>query len=232
MSRLPDRSRLRSGVRAGLSAGVATFAVGVAFGLVARPVVGALAAIVMSLVVFAGSAQLTAIGVLASGGSAAAATIGGLLMNLRFLPMGVAAAAAFRGRAWRRALEAQTLVDASWALALDDAGRVDRGLLIGATIPQAIGWWTGTAAGAFGGAALAHTRALGLDAIFPAFFLALLVDQLGDRRSLIAALLGAGVCLALMPFAPAGIPVAASAAGALIGLRASRDATPAGEDRS
>jgi 4-azaleucine resistance transporter AzlC len=225
-------SRLRSGLRTGVSAGVATFAIGVAFGLLARPVVGGLAAIVMSLVVFAGSAQLTAVGVLASGGSVAAATIGGLLMNLRFLPMGVAAASAFRGRAWRRALEAQTLVDASWALALDDAGRVDRGLLIGATIPQAIGWWTGTAVGALGGAQLAHTRAIGLDAIFPAFFLALLVDQLGDRRTLTAAVLGAGICLALMPLAPAGIPVAASAAGALIGLRSTADATSTAEKSS
>ena len=231
MRHVPETVRLRSGIRAGLSAGVATFAVGVAFGLLARPVIGALAAIVMSLVVFAGSAQLTAVGVLASGGSAAAATIGGLLMNLRFLPMGIASASAFRGRAWRRAVEAQTLVDASWALALDDAGRVERGLLIGATIPQAIGWWTGTAAGALGGAVLAHTHALGLDAIFPAFFLALLVEQLGDRRSLIAALLGAGICLVLMPLAPPGVPVAASAAGALIGLRLRRGATPAREER-
>jgi 4-azaleucine resistance transporter AzlC len=218
-------------MRAGVSAGVATFAVGVAFGLVARPVIGALAAVVMSVVVFAGSAQLTAISVLAGGGSTAAAAIAGLLMNLRFLPMGVAAASAFRGRAWRRALEAQTLVDASWAIAGDGAGRFDRALLIGATIPQAIGWWTGTAVGAFGGAALAHTDSLGLDAIFPAFFLALLVDQLQDRRALVAAALGAAICLVLVPSAPAGIPVAASAAGALVGLRTPRDDRPVGQDR-
>jgi 4-azaleucine resistance transporter AzlC len=221
---------MAAGMRAGVSAGIATFAVGVAFGLVATPVIGALAAVVMSVVVFAGSAQLTAIGVLAGGGSTAAAAIAGLLMNLRFLPMGVAAASAFRGRAWRRALEAQTLVDASWAIAGDGTGRFDRGLLIGATIPQAIGWWTGTAVGAFGGAALAHTHALGLDAIFPAFFLALLVDQLKDRRALVAAALGAAICLVLVPSAPAGIPVAASAAAALIGLRTRRDARPPGED--
>lgn len=220
----PHPGGLRSGIRAGLSAGVATFAVGLAFGLVARPVIGAGAAIAMSVLVFAGSAQLAAIGVLAGGGSTAAAALAGLLMNLRFLPMGVAAASAFRGRAWRRALEAQTLVDASWAIAGDDAGRFDRELLIGATIPQAVGWWTGTVAGAFGGAALAQTHALGLDAIFPAFFLALLIDQLGDRRSLVAAVLGGAVCLALIPSAPAGIPVAASAAGALIGLRSRRGA--------
>jgi 4-azaleucine resistance transporter AzlC len=211
-------SRLRSGLRTGVSAGVATFAIGVAFGLLARPVVGGLAAIVMSLVVFAGSAQLTAVGVLASGGSVAAATIGGLLMNLRFLPMGVAAASAFRGRAWRRALEAQTLVDASWALALDDAGRVDRGLLIGATIPQAIGWWTGTAVGALGGAQLAHTRAIGLDAIFPAFFLVLLVAELRSGRAVVAAALAVTLVLVLTPHVPPGVPVVAAAGAAVLGL--------------
>jgi 4-azaleucine resistance transporter AzlC len=209
---------------------VATSAVGIAFGLVARPVIGSVAAVAMSAVVFAGSAQLAAIGVLGGGGSAAAAAFAGLLMNLRFLPMGIAAASAFRGRPWRRALEAQTLVDASWAIAGDGTGRFDRELLIGATIPQAIGWWAGTAAGAFGGAVLAHTHALGLDAIFPAFFLALLVDQLGDRRSLVAAVLGAAVCLALIPSAPAGIPVAASAIGALIGLCSPREPGSASEE--
>ena len=228
----PHSGRLRSGMRAGLSAGVATFAVGLAFGLVARPVIGAIAAIVMSVVVFAGSAQLAATGVLAGGGSPAAAVIAGLLMNLRFLPMGIAAASAFRGRAWRRALEAQTLVDASWAISGDSAGHFDRELLIGATIPQVIGWWAGTAAGALAGAALADTNALGLDAIFPAFFLALLIDQVRDRRSLLAAALGAAVCLVLIPSTPAGIPVAASAAGALIGLRSRRDAGSVGEGGS
>jgi 4-azaleucine resistance transporter AzlC len=220
----PSHEPLRRGIHAGVGAGIATFAVGVAFGLVARPVLGTLATIVMSLVVFAGSAQLTAISVLAAGGSAEAAALAGLLMNLRFLPMGVAAASAFRGGPLRRAFEAQALVDASWAIAGDGTGRFDRGLLLGASIPQALGWWTGTAAGALGGAQLANANALGLDGIFPAFFLLLLIDQVKDRRALTAALLGAAVCLLLIPHAPAGIPVAASAAGAVIGLRPRRGA--------
>ena len=207
-----------------MSAGIATVAIGVAFGLLARPVIGTIGAIVMSIVVFAGSAQLTAVSVLAARGSAEAAVLAGLLMNLRFLPMGVAAASAFRGGPLRRALEAQALVDASWAIAGDGTGRFDRGLLLGASIPQALGWWVGTAVGALGGAWLAHAKALGLDAIFPAFFLLLLIDQVKDRRALIAAMLGAAICLVLIPHAPAGIPVAASAAGALIGVRPRRDA--------
>jgi 4-azaleucine resistance transporter AzlC len=214
---------LSRGIRVGISAGIATLAIGVAFGLVARPVIGAIPAIVMSGVVFAGSAQLTAVSVLAAGGSGAAAAVAGLLMNLRFLPMGVAAASAFRGGPLRRALEAQALVDASWAIAGDGTGRFDRGLLLGASIPQALGWWVGTVVGALGGAWLGHADALGLDAIFPAFFLLLLIDQVRDRRALTAAILGAAICVLLIPHAPAGIPVAASAAGALIGLRPRRN---------
>ena len=215
---------LRRGIRAGMSAGIASVGIGIAFGLLARSVIGAIPAIVMSIVVFAGSAQLTAVGVLAAGGSGAAAVLAGLLMNLRFLPMGVAAASAFRGGPLRRALEAQALVDVSWAIASDGAGRFDRGLLLGASIPQALGWWTGTAVGALGGAWLPGAHALGLDAIFPAFFLLLLIDQVKDRRALTAAVLGAAICLFLIPHAPAGIPVAASTAGALIGLRPRRHA--------
>jgi 4-azaleucine resistance transporter AzlC len=220
---LSSHGHLRRGIQAGMSAGIATVAIGVAFGLLARPVIGAIPAIVMSIVVFAGSAQLTAVSVLAAGGSGGAAALAGLLMNLRFLPMGVAAASAFRGGPLRRTLEAQALVDASWAIAGDGTGRFDRGLLLGASIPQALGWWVGTAIGALGGAWLPNTHTLGLDAIFPAFFLLLLIDQVKDRRALTAALLGAAICLVLIPHAPAGIPVAASAAGALIGLRPRRN---------
>ena len=102
-----SRADLRRGIRAGMSAGVATVAIGVAFGLLARPVLGAIPAIVMSIVVFAGSAQLTAVSVLGAGGSGGAAVLAGLLLNVRFLPMGVAAASVFRGGPLRRALEAQ-----------------------------------------------------------------------------------------------------------------------------
>src|SRR5204862_307177 len=83
--------------------------------------------------------------------------------NARFLPMGIAAAPAFKGGPLRRAAEGQTLVDASWALA-NDEGRFDRGLLIGATLPQFVGWVGGTIVGALAGPAIGDPKALGLDA--------------------------------------------------------------------
>ena len=87
-----NESSVRDGVRAGLPLVLPVFAVAVSFGVLARPVMGALPAVVMSIVVFAGAAQFASLSVLAAGGTAGAAIVAGLLMNARFLPMGFAAA--------------------------------------------------------------------------------------------------------------------------------------------
>ena len=73
--------------------------VGISFGVVAEPLMGSVAPIVMSALVFAGAAQFGATAVLASGGDPVTAIATGTMLNLRFLPMGVAAAPALRGRA-------------------------------------------------------------------------------------------------------------------------------------
>jgi branched chain amino acid efflux pump len=212
-------SSIRSGVRAGLPLVLPLFALAVSFGVLARPVMGRLPPVVMSTIVFAGAAQFAALSVLAAGSGAAAAIAAGLLMNLRFLPMGFAAARAFKGGTARRAAQGQALVDASWALASRGDGTFDRGVLLGATIPQAVAWISGTAVGVFAGGPLAHPDRLGLDAIFPAFYLALLVGELRTSRTVTAAALGASIALVLIPFAPGGLPVIAASVAALVGLR-------------
>lgn len=66
-------------------------------------------------------------------------------------------------------------------------------------------------------------EALGLDALFPAFFLALLVEgELRPGRPALAAGLGAVIALALIPFTAAGLPIIAASVAALIGLAAGR----------
>jgi predicted branched-subunit amino acid permease len=211
-------SPIRTGVRAGLPLVVPLFALAVSFGVLARPVMGWLPPIVMSMIVFAGAAQFAALSVLTAGGGAGAAIAAGLLMNTRFLPMGFAAARAFKGGPVRRAAQGQALVDASWALASRGDGTFDRGVLLGATIPQAFAWVSGTVVGVFAGGALANPDRFGLDAIFPAFYLALLVGEMRTPRAITAAALGAAVALALIPFAPGGVPVIAASVAALIGI--------------
>ena len=205
-------------MRAALVFVLPSIALSASFGVLAEPVIGATAAIVMSVIVYGGSAQFAALTVLAGGGGAGAAVAAGLLMNTRFLPMGLALGPSLPGGPALRALQGQALVDPSWALANRGGGRFDRRLLIGATSVQFVAWITGTVIGVFAGDVIGDPAALGLDALFPAFYLALLVEELRGRRPLAAAVLGATIAVALLPFAPPGLPVIAATSAALIAL--------------
>jgi predicted branched-subunit amino acid permease len=209
---------VRRGIRAGLPLALPTLVIGISFGVLAAPITGSVAAIVMSGIVFAGSAQFAAVSVLGAGGTAAAAAGAGLLLNARFLPMSIAAAPATRGGRVRRALEGQTIVDASWALAADADGRFDREVLIGGALPQFSAWFAGTVIGVLAGSALGDPEALGLDAMFPAFYLSLLVGELRSGDARIAAALAAAIALILVPFVPPGVPVLAAGLAALTGV--------------
>jgi predicted branched-subunit amino acid permease len=212
----------RAGLKAGVGFGLAALLLGISFGVLAEPLMGPVAPIVMSAVLFSGAAQFGSTAVLAAGGDALTAIAAGTMLNARFLPMGVAAATALRGSPLRRAIEGQAVVDASWALAVRSDGRFDRELLLGATIPQYPAWVAGTAIGVAGGGAIGDPAALGLDAIFPAFFLGLLVAELERPRARVAALFGGAIALGLTPVLPPGLPVLLASAAALIALLGDR----------
>lgn len=210
----------RRGLRLGVPFAVVAFVLSLSFGVLARQAgFSALQAIVTSALVFAGSAQFAALAVVAGGGGVVAAVSAASLMNGRFLAMGIALAPSLPGGPMRRAAQGQAVVDSSWALANRGDGTFDRMLLFGTTAPQYVAWLAGTVVGAFGGDALGDPDRLGLDAVYPTFFLALLFGELKDRRSRGVAALGAVIALALVPFAPPGIPILAASVAALIGLR-------------
>ena len=219
----PPGPRPRSyldGVRAAAPIGVAAVAFGVSFGVLARSAgMGRVAPVVMSLTTFGGSAQFAAASILGAGGGVVTAVVAAVLLNLRYGPIGLSAAATLEGPWWRRALAAQLIVDESWAIAQRDDGRLDRHLLVGAGLLLLVGWTLGTAVGAFAGDLVADPTSLGLDAAFPALFLALLWPQVRERSRLLAALGGAAIALALMPFTGAGIPIVAASLAAVVGAR-------------
>jgi 4-azaleucine resistance transporter AzlC len=199
--------------------------VGVSFGVVAVDAgLSTVATIAMSILMFAGSAQFAMIAIFGAGGSIGAALVAGGLMNSRFLPMGAAFAPSLPGGPLKRALQGQAVVDASWALAAREDGSFNRWLLFGATALQYMTWQLGTILGALGGDVLGDPRDLGLDAIYPAFFVALLINEVKSRRALGVALLGGVIALALVPVAPAGIPVLVASLAALVGLSRSAQA--------
>ena len=197
----------------------AVLAFGVSFGVLSQAAgFDGTASIVMSLTTFAGSAQFAVVSVMSAGGTAAAAIVAAVLLNARYGPMALSAAGVFRGGWVRRLLEAQLLVDESWALS-QRGGGFDRRILIGAGLGLYAGWSGGTAIGVVASDSLADPATLGLDAAFPALFLALLAPLVVSRRGMAAALLGAGIALTLTPLTPAGIPVIAATAACLVGLR-------------
>ncbi|MEJ7797969.1 MAG: AzlC family ABC transporter permease [Solirubrobacteraceae bacterium] len=221
------RASFRAGVRAGVPFSIVGFVLSLSFGVLAREVgFSATGAIVMSAIVHAGSAQFAAVSIIAGGGGVGAAVAAAALMNSRFLPMGVAIAPSLPGSWLKRAAQGQTVVDPSWAMSKLGDGRFDRHFLFGATSIQYAAWICGTAAGALGGSVIGEIDALGLDAVYPAFFLALLLGELRDRRARLVALAGGLIALALVPFAPAGIPVLAASAAALAGFDRRRRAAP------
>jgi 4-azaleucine resistance transporter AzlC len=213
-------TRLRDGARRALPIGIAVLLFGVSFGLLARTVgMGRVAPIVMSATTFAGSAQFAAASILHAGGTAAAAILAAVLLNVRYAPISISVADLFGGGAPKRLVQSQLIVDESWALAARGGGRFDRNALLGAGLLLYPCWVGGTALGVLGGGLLGDPARFGLDAAFPALFLALLVRQLADRRALTAAFAAAAIALALVPVVPPGIPIVASSAACLIGWR-------------
>jgi len=216
------RRSWRAGLRAGAPVAVAAGVLALSFGVLAREAgMPPLAVIAFSVIVFAGSAQFAAIAILGQGGGVGAAVGAAALMNSRFLPMGAALAPSLSGGPWRRALQGQALVDASWAMAADGQGGFDRHYLFGATAVQYVAWALGTVVGALWGSVLGDPEKLGLDAVYPAFFLALLLVELRNRRARGVAAGGAAIALVLVPVAPPGVPVLAAALAATAGLRRS-----------
>jgi len=209
----------RAGARAIAPLTIAAFAFGASFGVLAEAAgMGKLAPVLMSATTFAGSSQFAAASVLDAAGGAAAAIVAAVLLNARYGTISIAIAPGFRGPLVRRFFASQLIVDESWAISTR-GGRTDVEMLIGAGLTLYLPWVGGTAVGTTVGDALGDPERLGLDAAFPALFLALLATQIQGRKSVVAALLGGAIALALIPFTPPGVPIIAAALACLIGWR-------------
>jgi 4-azaleucine resistance transporter AzlC len=168
-----------------------------------------------SVLVLAGASEFLFIGIVAAGGNPIAAALAGLLVNARHLPYGLALPDV-TGRGWRRLLGSHVMNDESvvFALAQEDLpGK--RAAYWACGLGVLLCWPAGAILGALIGRAIGNTDAFGLDAMFPAVILALIMPALRDRVTLRAALIGAAIALASTPFLPAGLPVLLALAGVL-----------------
>jgi 4-azaleucine resistance transporter AzlC len=210
-------------VRQALAIAVAVGAFGVAFGAFSADTGLSLAkALALSGLVYAGSAQLAAVGVAAEGGTGAAAVLAGLLLSARNVAFGVALAPLLPRGLGRRLAASQFIIDQSAAVALGQPtpARARRAFWLTGLWVMVL-WLAGTAAGWALTEAI-DIRAIGLDAAIPAVFVALLVPRMRRPAEAATALCGAAIALALTPVAPAGVPILAASAGVLAGLALAR----------
>ena len=170
-----------------------------------------------SVLVLAGASEFLFIGIVAAGGNPLAAAAAGLLVNARHLPYGLAlpdmTGPDMTGpgrpvkRSMKRLLGSHVMNDESvmFALAQEDLPR-KRAAYWACGLGVLLCWPAGAVLGALIGSVIADTGAFGLDAMFPAVILALIVPALRERQLRRAALTGAVIALAATPFLPPGLP--------------------------
>lgn len=188
--------RYADGVKDAAPVVLGYIAIGLAFGVVAKTAgITVPEVALMSMVLYAGSAQFVTVGLIAAGMPASAIIVTIFLVNVRHLLYSAAVSPHVRHlSAWQNALIGAELTDETFAVA---SSRLGRG------IPASAGWFLGlnnashatwilcTIAGAVLGSSITDTRVLGFDFALAAMFAALLILQIVNRPKIFAAVVAA-----------------------------------------
>ncbi|NHD17499.1 AzlC family ABC transporter permease [Actinopolyspora sp. BKK1] len=181
-------------------------------------------ATLMGALVFAGGSELMAVGMATSGAAPLAVVLGGVLLNARHLPYGLALGNVLgRSGPLGRLFGSHLLVDeaVAFALAESDPQRQRRAFWVAGLTLYGV-WAPSVFVGGLIGNGVGDPRALGLDAALPAGLLALVLPSLRDRPTLRAVVLGSVVAVVLTPLLAEGLPVLLALFGTLAALPASR----------
>lgn len=206
--------------RDAIGVSIATSAYGISFGAL-----GVAAGLdiwqtcVLSLVMFTGGSQFAFVGVIASGGLAAApaAIASAGLLGVRNIAYGIRMSPLIGAGIARRLAAAQITIDESVAVALAQPGRASARVGFWATgIGIWLGWNVMTLAGALLGDVLGDPQTYGLDAAAACAFLALLWPRLQRRQAIAVGVAAAVVAAALTPFVMPGLPVLVAAGVAIL----------------
>ncbi|MEZ4522388.1 MAG: AzlC family ABC transporter permease [Thermomicrobiales bacterium] len=189
--------------------GVVAFSI--AYAIAARTAgFGPFEIVAMSALIFAGSAQVAAVALYASGAGFIPIVLTGLLLNVRHI---------FYGLSINRWLPERTtppkpvlaffLTDESYGVSLRSfvAGRVSSLFLLGVSISLWIIYIPATAFGALVGDALPATERIGLEFIFPLTFVALLMPMLKTRVDVAVAIIAAALMFAIDGVVPDGASI-------------------------
>jgi 4-azaleucine resistance transporter AzlC len=196
-------------VRDALALAAAIGLVGVSFGaLAAAAGVPPVLTVALSVLVFAGGSQFLLVAVLSGGGSVVAAVLGGLLLNARLLPYGLAMAPVIADRWPARLLGAHLMIDEAVAFSrARGTGRRARSAFWLSSVVLFVVWNACAVVGMAIGSAVPDTTVFGVDAAFPAALAALILPSLRRAESARVGLVSAVAALAATPVLPAGTPV-------------------------
>ena len=206
--------------RDGFVVAAACFLIGVTFGVFADSTGLSLGqALALSLLTFTGASQFAAVSVVAAGGTTVAAVGGALLIGARNALYGPVVAPLLRGGRVRLALAAHFVIDETTAVASAQVGTERSRDAFWFTGLWLFAFWNvGTVLGVVVGGAFEDPGVLGLDAAFPAAFVAMLAPHLRTRPGLVAAIGGGAIALVAVPTTAAGVPMLLAALAVLPGL--------------
>lgn len=221
-----------AGARAAVPVVLAYLTIGLAAGVVARGAGMSVAEVtLMSLILYAGSAQFAAAGLLGAGTSPPAIVTTIFLINLRHVVHSSALAKYFCGISTRQSvIIGAELTDETFAVASTygrNADHLTPSWMYGLNITSQVSWLIGNLGGAIVGGMIAKPETFGLHVALPAMFMALLVLQLESSTrlsvSLMVAMLTGGLILALVYILPEGLALlVATLLGATAGIMIDR----------
>jgi len=204
--------------RDGFLLGLAVGSFGITFGVLASSAgLSGPQAVVMSLLVFTGASQFAAVGIVNSGGEPISALGTALLLSARNGAYALSLSQVMPNKLSIRLLAAQLVIDESAAMSKAQSNLQDAKEAFWVTGLSVFFFWNaGTLVGVFLGEVVGDPLAWGLDAAFPAAFVALLLPHVKDRGKRQAAILGASIALFTIPLVPSGVPVVLAALSAAI----------------
>jgi 4-azaleucine resistance transporter AzlC len=185
----------------------------------------------LSVFVFAGAAQVSAVGLVAAGAAGLEIVLTTFLLNARHVLYGLSLGRMTRLDGWRRPVAAYFLTDEAFGVVV---AREERsfGFLLGAELSLFVTWNLSTLAGALLGSAIPDPQEIGVDLVFPLAFLALLVPLVRTRAELGVAVVAGAVAWATARELPGGVPILlAGVGGSLLGAVLTRKEPPATELR-
>jgi 4-azaleucine resistance transporter AzlC len=216
----------RRGFERGNVLAIGILVYGMAFGIVADQAgLSTLQALLFSAVVYSGSAQLAALGVLSAGVSSLASTAWAILalvlvINARYVLFGAALRLSLGpARPWQTYPSLYLIGDGNWMLSMRayEAGEHDAAFLLGIGINNMLFWLLGTWIGHIGGNLAPNPRLLGLDFLLVAFAAAMMVGMFRSRSDLVIVAISAVVAAGMVTLDLLGwAPVAAGLAGGAV----------------